>query len=538
MAFVHIIVLLIAAIAGNWLYGIYSNYLTARQTGLRIIFSPITPFQLLWHLLPSFVPSLLKRQRWWRALDQGCSWQDKNKLHAELGSSYVIVSPGMNMLCTSDPAAINHVFKNMKDFVKPEVFKNLDIFGPNIMTVNDEPWMRHRKLTSPCFNERISTFVWDESIRQTKDMLEDWLAKPDSKSNTIVEDSRTIALHIIAAAAFGEQHAYREAASPLAHNHKMTFRHALGTILRSPVLAATVAGMPWLKSPSLQPILPKDVQDVILAHAEFKSYMNEAMVRERAGENKAVTNRPNLLAALLNARDEVNVNVNVNVSAGEGKTKSSSASIAIADDEISGNMFMFAFAGHETTATSILYALALLAIHPAVQEWVVEELDQVLPSNSDSTDEAIEYAKIHPRLKRMLAVMYETVRLFGVPPPWRDVACRDARVIVTSSSSSGTEKERSANAGGAPTYLPIPPNTQISLNSYACHTAPENFVEPEKWEPKRWVQGAKREEEQLVSSNRAFFGWGTGPRICPGQSTLDPNFFLPFSSCEIWRRWK
>jgi cytochrome P450 len=58
----------------------------------------------------------------------------------------------MNMLCTSDPVAIDHVFKNMKEFVKPEVFKRLDFFGPNIITVNDEAWARHRKLTAPCFS--------------------------------------------------------------------------------------------------------------------------------------------------------------------------------------------------------------------------------------------------------------------------------------------------------------------------------------------------------------------------------------------------
>lgn len=499
MALVYILSLLIATITGNWLYGIYSNYLTARKTGLRLIFSPITPFQLLWHLLPSFIPSFLKRQQWFRALDQGYSWQDQNKLHEKLGSSFIMVSPGMNMLCTSDPAALHSVFKNMKDFVKPEVFKNLDLFGPNIITVNDEPWMRHRKLTSPCFNERISTFVWDESVRQAKGMLDIWLAKPDNKSNTVVSDSGIIALHVLTAAAFGEQRDFGEDNSVLAQNHKLSFRDALRTILRSPVLAATVAGMPWLKKPLLQSILPKDVRGVGLAHTEFRSYMNEAIARERAGENTTALNHPNLLNALVKASDEVKA---------EEGTKSSAY---MSDDELTGNMFMFAFAGHETTAAAISYALALLAVHPAVQAWVAEELAEVIAS-ADTMD----YARIHPRLKRTLAVMYETVRMFGVPPPWRDVACKDPQILITS------PKEGS---GGAPTYLPVPANTQVSLNVYACHRAPENFADPEKWEPKRWIQGEKGvADEQLVTANKAFFGWGTGPRICPGQST----YFLAF----------
>jgi cytochrome P450 len=187
MALIHIITLLIAALVLNWPYQLYCNYLIARKTGLPLIISPITPFTLPWHIFPTLFPFFIKRQRWYRALDQTCAWQDKNRLHAELGTCFMHVSPGMNMLCTSDPVAIDNVFKKMNDFVKPEVFKTLDFFGPNIITVNHEPWVRHRRLTAPCFNERISTFVWDESLRQANDMLEDWLAKPDAKSNTVVQ---------------------------------------------------------------------------------------------------------------------------------------------------------------------------------------------------------------------------------------------------------------------------------------------------------------------------------------------------------------
>ncbi|KAF2823066.1 hypothetical protein CC86DRAFT_372787 [Ophiobolus disseminans] len=146
---------------------------------------------------------------------------------------------------------IEHVLKKMKDFVKPEVFKTLDFFGPNIITVNDEPWARHRKLTAPCFNERISTFVWDESLRQTKDMLEDWLEKPDVKSNTIAGDSGTVALHVITAAAFGEQRNYREGVNILPPNHRLTFRDSLKTVLRNPVTAMVVGGISWLKNPTV-----------------------------------------------------------------------------------------------------------------------------------------------------------------------------------------------------------------------------------------------------------------------------------------------
>jgi cytochrome P450 len=499
MAFIYIILLVISALVFSWPYKLYRNYLIARRTGLSLIISPITPFTLSWHILPALFPSFIKRQRWYRALDQTCAWQDKNKIHAELGTCFMHVSPDMNMLCTSDSVAIDNVFKKMNDFIKPEVFKTLDFFGPNIITVNHDPWVRHRKLTAPCFNERISTFVWDESRRQANDMLEDWLAKPNCKSNTVVQDSGTVALHVITAAAFGSQRDFRQGVNELPANHSLSFRDSLRGVLKHPVTAAVVVGMPWLKSPIMQKVLSKKIRGVQLALAEFKNYMLEAITRERQSAkfktDTASDKRPNLLNTLVKASDEEKL---------DGVSKMS-------DGELTGNMFMFAFAGHETTANTIIYALAHLAVHQDVQDWVAEELVEVV-GKAGSKD----YTKIQPRLKRTLALMYETVRLFGVPPPWRDIAI-------------GCEEPQFIDSSGV---VMVPANTQVSLNVYACHTAPENWMDGERWNPRRWIkEGSEGDGEQLMSSSKAFFGWGNGPRVCPGQSEYGAS--IPSCSTDI-----
>ncbi|KAF2028267.1 cytochrome P450 [Setomelanomma holmii] len=498
MAYLQIIAILPLALLANWAYQIYSNYLIARKTGLRLIISPITPFELPWHISPALFGNFVKRQRWFRALDQTCAWQDKNKLHAELGPHFIHVSPGMNMLCTSDPVAIDHVFKKIKDFVKPEVFKTLDFFGPNIITVNDEPWTRHRKLTAPCFNERVSTFVWDESLRQAADMLEEWLAKPDATSNRLVEDSGTVALHVLTAAAFGEQRDFHEGVNKLTPNHELSFRDALRIVLRNPITAAVVSKMPWLRNAVLHPILSKRIQSILLALVEFKRYMLEAIARERHSTSTTAfeSKRPNLLNALVKASDEA-------------KAEGPKSSNYMSDDELTGNLFMFAFAGHETTATTISYALAHLAINPAIQDWVAEELLENIGHS-----ESLDYTKIQPRLKRTLALMYETVRLFGVPPPWRSIALKGPQLLITGPGDLTS-----------PATLPIPANTQVLCDVYACHTSPLAFADAEKWNPKRWIQTADRiADEQLMANNKMFFGWGWGPRICPGQKFAQVEF--------------
>ena len=77
-------------------------------------------------------------------------------------------------------------------------------------------------------------------------------------------------------------------------------------------------------------------------------------------------------------------------------------------DEILGNVFVFNFAGHDTTATSLAYSVLLLVAHPEVQEWIGEELDFYLETDKSQT---WRYEIVFPRLKRCLAVL---VRLYRV----------------------------------------------------------------------------------------------------------------------------
>lgn len=48
----------------------------------------------------------------------------------------------------------------------------------------------------------------------------------------------------------------------------------------------------------------------------------------------------------------------------------------LSDDEINGNLFLLMFAGHETTANTLVYIIYLLAIFPEWQTWAVEGLNE------------------------------------------------------------------------------------------------------------------------------------------------------------------
>ncbi|KAH9266711.1 hypothetical protein BASA83_010388 [Batrachochytrium salamandrivorans] len=142
--------------------------------------------------------------------------------------------------------------------------------------------------------------------------------------------------------------------------------------------------------PKLAYALPiPSIQRLKLVFDEFEQYSSE-MIRDADTQTDA-----NLLVSLTKA-------ARADTDIGGGLT----------ERELIGNIFILMFAGHETTAFTMVYALAMLATQPAAQQRMYEEITLVLKGGDP------EYKHIH-ELAYTLAVMNETLRLFpsviGVP---------------------------------------------------------------------------------------------------------------------------
>lgn len=113
----------------SWtIISITSNYVTARKIGLPIVISPVSPLNPLWILTYRAFPSVLSLNRlpfgfgtWARCTFLGWTFKDKHALHDELGSVFVIVTPGGNEVTMADPQATHDVLSNRKGFIKPAV---------------------------------------------------------------------------------------------------------------------------------------------------------------------------------------------------------------------------------------------------------------------------------------------------------------------------------------------------------------------------------------------------------------------------------
>ncbi|KAI4694728.1 hypothetical protein J4E81_006327 [Alternaria sp. BMP 2799] len=289
-------------------------------------------------------------------------------------------------------------------------------------------------------------------------MIERWLSSPGRRTNSMIKDTSTLALNVISSVAFENT----EVNEPTP-GHQLSLRDALVTVMSTSISPAIKSIMPLFKLPIFGSLFPTSTRRLLLAMHEFRQYMDETVVRERSkvagGQLRAAT----LISTLIRANDEV-------------KNESGLSKSKLSDVELRGNIFIFTVGGLESTSITLSYALALLAVYPEIQDWVVEELDEVL---KDNAADGMEYARVFPRLKRVMAVMYETLRLYSPSPPLprSPFPAHPQRTIPQTSLESKKAHEN---------IIP-PANTQIMLNSWASHTSSANFPDPLTWNPKRWI---------------------------------------------------
>lgn len=192
----------------------------------------------------------------------------------------------------------------------------------------------------------------------------------------------------------------------------------------------------------------------------------------------------------------------------------------LTEAEIYGNIFAFNFAGHDTTAHSFTFAIYFLAANPDVQAWIRGEIQEVLGEN----DAEWSYTQDFPRLKRCLAVLMETIRLYTPVPvaKWTDQQAQTLEI--------GDQ------------VVHITPETMIITAYVALHTQPENWgSDAVDWRPSRWVTSTSipstLDEEELITPRQgSFIGWSDGSRDCVGRKFSQVEFVATLA--RLFRDWR
>lgn len=132
------------------------------------------------------------------------------------------------------------------------------------------------------------------------------------------------------------------------------------------------------------------------AHRDLDNFLQRLITTKEAGLGDTDT-ASNLIEGMLFSRRP-------------GKTKDT----GLSDREVISNIHIFTIAGHETTATTLRFALVLLALHQDVQDWVyggISEATKDEPSQIGDWD----YNSVFPKLVNPLCMMVRDIPLSASP---------------------------------------------------------------------------------------------------------------------------
>ncbi|KAK5051955.1 hypothetical protein LTR84_002759 [Exophiala bonariae] len=498
---------------------LYRNYRLAQGADLPILISPVNPFNPLWILsrpylnpLLSRLPGVLSQSTRYNYL--GWAWRDKNYLHTLHGPAFIIVTPGENQLIVGGADACDDLFKRYREWPKNPAFNDpLNTFGPSVGTAEGDAWKRQRKITTAAFNERNSSLVWSEAVKQARQMLHTWVSTRGNEVTSTTEDTSLFALHVLTGAGFGISYDFDSSLKVPSHGHTVSYRDALRTVMDNIFITYFIASAGGL--PSF--ILPQKARDVLTAVNEFRSYMSEMVTQERNQHRKGEgASTANLMSSIIRASDDA-AREFAAAKATVDASKAPSLRASLTDSEIWGNLFIYNVAGHETTAGALAYAIGLLACHPEWQDWLQPELNQVFGNGSVNKDQ---YHDAFQQLKRCHAIMYETLRLYaplnGIP---RHTG--SSYQVLKLGASSHT----------------IPPNTAVFINNAAVQVDREIWSSDAlAWRPGRWLQTQTENPKHTAQTkpesadtpiapvDKAYIPWAAGPRVCPGKKFSQVEF--------------
>jgi cytochrome P450 len=153
------------------------------------------------------------------------------------------------------------------------------------------------------------------------------------------------------------------------------------------------------------------------------------------------------------------------------------------DQFVRNNILTLFFAGHETTANTLTWALHFLDRNPAVLEKLHAEVDTVLAGRAPQLDDL-------PNLPYTQMVIKETMRL-------EPIVSVIPRAVIEPLELGGYKLE---------------PNSVVFLSVYNLHHDARWWQEPFCFDPERFE---KEQEAQIPKY--AYLPFGGGPRICIGN---------------------
>lgn len=338
------------------------------------------------------------------------------------------------------------------------------LVGHGLFSSEGELWQSQRRLMQPHFTPKAVQRYAEDMRAAVAEMLRRWSAQPRVEA---LFESMRLAMDVIGRTMFGVPEIGE--AGPLGR--------AIGTALdlasrRLFELSTLPLWIPTAKN-----------RRFIAAKREVDAFIYGLIHKRRAGSTGSDDSR-DLLDVLLAARDD---------ESGRGMT----------DEQLRDEVMTVFIAGHETTAVTLTWALALSAGRPDVMAR--------LHAEADALDVDVPGLGDIPRLTYTRQVIDEALRLY--PAVWalpRTAAREDL-------------------LGG----YRVPQGAIVNVLVHELHRQPDLWPDPERFDPERFAPGAAQGRHKY-----AYIPFGAGHRICIGMHFALLELVVALAAIARRYRWR
>jgi enediyne biosynthesis protein E7 len=314
------------------------------------------------------------------------------------------------------------------------------VTGDSLLTCNGEFWKRQRRMDQPAFHHRQIAGFADQMTAAAARMLDRWQAGPQTLD--IASEMAHLTYSIVGQTLFSfDTHSDAETVEQAMRVILPHVFNRLGNLINPPLWLPTPANRRFSRSLAA-------VDQVV-----YRIIHQHRLAQDRGEPDH------DLLAMLMRARD---------AETGAG----------LDDSQLRNETITFLLAGHETTANALTWIFYLISQHPAVEQQLLEEINNVLAGRTPTLADI-------PQLPYTKSVIQESIRLY--PPIW----IIERRVIQQDVIHGYT----------------LPTGSAVVISPYALHRHPAFWREPEKFDPTRFHAGVPE----------AYIPFGAGPRFCIGN---------------------
>jgi len=343
----------------------------------------------------------------------------------------------------NDPAAVRRVLvDNARNYGKGTIqYRALSLVtGEGLLTSDGPAWRRQRRMIQPAFHHQALHGLLEQVQAATATLVARWSREARGGAVDVDSGIMQAALDVVGRSLFAT-----DLTGEAATLTKATLQGLDVVIARARVPISPPA---WVPTPANRRLRA--------ANAALDGAVR-AMIRERRDRGVGDADMLDLLMAM---RDE------------DG--------MPLSQEEIRDQMVTFIVAGHETVASALTWALALLAQHPQAQQELQREADRAAGQTVLGMDDlaALPYAR---------AVIDETLRLY--PPAW----------LIT----------RSALGQDDLAGVRLPAGALVILSPWLLHRHPRIWPDAQSFRPGRFLDGS--------ADRQGFIPFGAGPRLCIGR---------------------